>query len=166
MICRIGGAWACVQDIFSSSEELEGYVQFQRVSSSLSFNSCTEAKFVALVQLSLARLSELFTKIIAFLIAVFYLSVSWKLAYQSQFCHLAVIAVAVPVCSQCTKGAGQISEFSLKTLYFIPFSIFRNHWVLLKNQTSVCTLAFGSLWNKQCTVRCVSWNFPGHTFVA
>lgn len=72
----MGDAWACVQDIFPSSKELEGCVRFQRVSSSLYFNSCAEAKFVALVQLSLARLSEMFTKIIAFLLAVLDLSVS------------------------------------------------------------------------------------------
>lgn len=72
----MGDALACVQDNFPSSKELEGYVRFQRVSSSLCFNFCTEAKFVALVQLSLARLSEMFTKIIAFLIAALDLSVS------------------------------------------------------------------------------------------
>lgn len=72
----MGDAWACVQDIFLSFKELEGCVWFQRVSSSLCFNSCTEARLVALVHLSLARLSEMITKIIAFLIAALDLSVS------------------------------------------------------------------------------------------
>lgn len=49
---------------------------FRGVFSSLCFNSCTEAGFEALVQLSLARLSEAFTKKIAFLTAVLDLAVS------------------------------------------------------------------------------------------
>lgn len=68
-ICRIRDAWACVQDVFPCSEELEGCVQFQRVSSSLFFNPCMEAKFVAVVQLALARWAEMLTKITAFLTA-------------------------------------------------------------------------------------------------
>lgn len=51
---------------------------FREVFSNLCFNSCVEAGFVALVQLSLTRLSETFTEIIAFLTAVLDLAVSWK----------------------------------------------------------------------------------------
>lgn len=108
-ICRIRDAWACVQDVFPCSEELEGCVQFQRVSSSLYFNPCMEAKFVSVVQLALARWAEMLTKITAF----FYSSagsVSWKLAYLSRFCYLAVSVVALLSallsCSQCTEEAG------------------------------------------------------------
>lgn len=76
---------------------------FREVFSNLCFNSCIEARFVALVQLSLARLSETFTKITAFLTAV------W-LSPGSLFepiLSLAVIAVAVPVCSQQPKRLGR-----------------------------------------------------------
>lgn len=52
---------------------------FREVFFNLYFNSCIEARFVGLVQLSLARLTETLTKIIAFLIAVLDLAVSWKL---------------------------------------------------------------------------------------
>lgn len=74
---------------------------FREVFSNLCFNSCIEAIFVALVQLSLAQLSETFTKINTFLTAVLGLAVSWKLL------SLAVIAVAVPVCSQQPKRLGR-----------------------------------------------------------
>lgn len=56
---------------------------FREVFSNLCFNSCIEARFVALAQLNLSRLSETFTKIIAFLIAVLDLAISWKLTGEA-----------------------------------------------------------------------------------
>lgn len=49
---------------------------FREAFSNLCFNSCIKARFLALVQVSSARLSETFTKIIAFLTAVLDLAVS------------------------------------------------------------------------------------------
>lgn len=78
-ISRMGDAWACVQVVVPSSKQLESRLLSESFFSNLCFNSCMEARFVALTQLNLSRLSETFTKIIGFLTAVLDLAVSWKL---------------------------------------------------------------------------------------
>lgn len=85
-------------------------VAFREVFSNLCFNSCIEARFVALAQLNLSRLSDIYQD------NSFSYSSTWsgcllEADWRSQFHDLTLIAVAVPVCSRQPKRLGRDLNF-------------------------------------------------------